>query len=651
MFADPFSTPIDELFALLDQQAPGSPAIGGIASGGMEEGEIRLVLNQDIVSAGVVGVALRGGLQVRTVVSQGCQPIGERFVVTKVNRNVIQELGGVPPLERLESTLETLDARQRQQAARGLQVGIAMDEHQSDFNKGDFLIRGLLGADRQTGSLAIADFVQEGQTLQFHIRDAQTASEDFNGLLALERMMGPTHKPKGALLFSCNGRGEGFFESPHHDVEAVQRQMGTIPVAGFFAGGEIGPVGGKNYLHGYTASMALFYEKRSPPSLRNSRTLQHSFFLTILHFMPLKETPLGPAHKALKGKLVDFAGWLMPIQYSGVLDEYHAVRRGVGLFDVSHMGRLHVSGNGAESFLQWICTNDAGRLKIGKAQYSMVCLPQGGIMDDVFVYKIGSESFLVCVNASNREKIFQWFVTHQKGEYSEVHIHDQSSELAQIAIQGPASSDLLTQLLGNQIASLKPRECIEVTGGEFSGLLSRTGYTGEIGYEWYIPANQAIDAWGALLETGVAFKVKPAGLGSRDLLRLDVGYLLYGNDIDEGISPLEASAEWIVSWSKGDFQGKSELLKQKEQGLSRKLVGFELTQRGIPRHGMDILKEGKKVGHVTSGNFSPILQKGIGLGYLPMNMGAEGSQVHIDIRGKLVPGQVVPLPFYKRKKS
>ncbi len=260
MFADPFSTPIDELFALLDRQAPGSPAIGGIASGGMDEGETRMVMNTAILSSGVVGVALRGGVQVRTVVSQGCQPIGERYVVTKVDRNVIQELGGRPPLERLESTLEGLDERQRQQAARGLQVGIAMNEHQSDFQKGDFLIRGLLGADRQTGSLAIADFVQEGQTLQFHIRDAQTASEDFNGLLAFERMMTSDQCPKGALLFSCNGRGASFFESPHHDVAAVQRQMGSIPVAGFFAGGEIGPVGGRNYLHGYTASMALFYE-------------------------------------------------------------------------------------------------------------------------------------------------------------------------------------------------------------------------------------------------------------------------------------------------------------------------------------------------------------------------------------------------------
>ncbi len=266
MFADPFSTPIDELFSMLDQHVPGSPAIGGIATGGMEEGDIQLVLNTDVISAGVVGVAIKGGMQVRTVVSQGCQPIGERFVVTKVNRNVIQELGGIPPLERLESTLEILDERQRQQAARGLQVGIAMNEHQEDFKKGDFLIRGLLGADRQSGSLAIADFVKEGQTLQFHIRDAQTASDDFNGLLAIERMMAPNQKPQGALLFSCNGRGAGFFQSPHHDVGTVRRQMGAIPVAGFFAGGEIGPVGGKNYLHGYTASMALFYEEESSTS-------------------------------------------------------------------------------------------------------------------------------------------------------------------------------------------------------------------------------------------------------------------------------------------------------------------------------------------------------------------------------------------------
>ena len=266
LFADPFSTPMEELFSLLDQYAPGSSAIGGIASGGMDIEESRLVFNRKVIGSGVVGVAVQGGVEIRTVVSQGCQPIGERYVVTKVDRNVIQELGGIPPLERLETTLKALDEHEQQQAAHGLQVGIAMDEHRSEFGQGDFLIRGLLGADRQSGSLAIADVIQEGQTIQFHVRDAHAASEDFQLLLSKERMTHPDSLPKGALLFSCNGRGQRFFETPHHDVAIVHQQMGAIPIAGFFAGGEIGPVSGKNFLHGYTASLALFYDEASRPS-------------------------------------------------------------------------------------------------------------------------------------------------------------------------------------------------------------------------------------------------------------------------------------------------------------------------------------------------------------------------------------------------
>lgn len=263
LFADPFSTPIDELFALLDHHAPGSAAIGGIASGGMDEGESRLILNDKIIESGVVGVAIRGGVKIRTVVSQGCQPIGERYVVTKVDRNVIQELGGIPPLERLEAMLKALSETERQQAANGLQVGIAMDEHRAEFGQGDFLIRGLLGADRQSGYLAIADFVQEGQTIQFHIRDAEAAGADLNRLLAKERLASPNSQPQGALLFSCNGRGQQFFQTPHHDIAAVHQHLGMLPIAGFFAGGEIGPVGGKNFLHGYTASIVLFYDNPS----------------------------------------------------------------------------------------------------------------------------------------------------------------------------------------------------------------------------------------------------------------------------------------------------------------------------------------------------------------------------------------------------
>lgn len=364
--------------------------------------------------------------------------------------------------------------------------------------------------------------------------------------------------------------------------------------------------------------------------------------------MGLKETPLGLAHREFGGKLVEFSGWLMPVHYTGVLDEYHAVRRAVGVFDVSHMGRLRVSGERASDFLQWMCTNDVTRLQVGQAHYSMVCQESGGILDDVFVYRVETDSYLVCVNASNREKILQWFVTNQ-APFPGVRISDQSEELSQIAIQGPASTSLLHSLLGKSMPSLKPRECLELTGTDYSGLLSRTGYTGEIGYEWYLPATQAVEVWRALLRAGAEGQVKPAGLGARDLLRLDVGYLLYGNDIDEETSPLEANAEWVVSWTKENFQGRDRLARQKEQRLTRKLVGFQLEQRGIPRHGMAILKAGKRVGHVTSGNFSPVLQKGIGLGYLPPDLETIGSEIQIDIRGKLLPARVVTLPFYKRK--
>ena len=260
LFADPFSTPIDDIFSTIEQYCPGSQAIGGIASGGTHIGENRLVLNEQVYETGLVGVAVWGPVSIRTLVSQGCQPIGERYVVTKAERNIIYELGGVQTLECLQQAIESLVEERGQQAAIGLQVGIAMDEYRAHFERGDFLIRGLLGADRSSGGVAVSDIVQEGQTIQFHIRDRNAASEDLHGLLAQDRVANPKIQPKGALLFSCNGRGHQFFTQPHHDITAVRDRVGNIPIAGFFAGGEIGPVGGKNYLHAYTASLAMFCE-------------------------------------------------------------------------------------------------------------------------------------------------------------------------------------------------------------------------------------------------------------------------------------------------------------------------------------------------------------------------------------------------------
>lgn len=261
LLADPFSTPIEDVFAQLEKSCPGAPAIGGVASGGSDLGENCLILDGNVVHEGVVGVAVFGPVAIRTIVSQGCQPIGERYVITRSERNIIYELGGVPTLERLQATLNALGKEGAQRAAMSLQVGVAFNEHQSRFERGDFLIRGLIGAEQRTGGLAISDVVTEGQTIQFHLRDAKAASEELNLMLAKDRLDFPDEVPKAALLFSCNGRGRQFFMTDHHDISAVQKRAADLPVAGFFAGGEIGPVGGKNFIHGYTASVALFADK------------------------------------------------------------------------------------------------------------------------------------------------------------------------------------------------------------------------------------------------------------------------------------------------------------------------------------------------------------------------------------------------------
>lgn len=262
LLADPFSTPANEMLAEIAERCPGSAAIGGLAGGGRDQGENRLVLNGEVYDEGLVGVALSGPLSVRTIVSQGCRPIGDPYVVTRAEHNVIYELGGSTALERLQTVFESLPDDQRRIAHQALHLGIVIDEHRARFERGDFLVRNLIGADRTSGSVAIGDRVQEGQTVQFHLRDAQAASEDLNLLLAADRSRHP-NPPLGALLFSCCGRGQGLFGRPHHDITTVRERMGGMPVAGFFAQGEIGPVGGSNFVHGYTASLALFSEPDS----------------------------------------------------------------------------------------------------------------------------------------------------------------------------------------------------------------------------------------------------------------------------------------------------------------------------------------------------------------------------------------------------
>jgi len=366
----------------------------------------------------------------------------------------------------------------------------------------------------------------------------------------------------------------------------------------------------------------------------------------------MMKTPLYEAHQAHGAKLVDFAGWSMPLQYSGVIDEYHAVRQHAGLFDVSHMGRLMFSGKGALDFLQWVTTNDVAKLSMGQAQYSMVCNPEGGIKDDVFVYRTGSDDYLLCVNASNREKISEWLSKLQGERPNGFTFEDVSAQMAQLALQGPLAKSILSEVLqDSSLDELKPRWCLNavISGGNV--LITRTGYTGELGYELYLSAEQAAELWQRLIKVGEPHGLKPAGLGARDLLRLDMGYFLYGNDLTEETTPVEAGAEWVVGFQKPEFLGSEVLKKQKQDGPTRRLVAFELLEKAVPRHDMAIYAKDEQVGQVSSGNLSPILQKGIGLGYVATPHSSAGAPLEIQVRGKKVPAMVVKLPFYKRKSS
>jgi aminomethyltransferase len=366
----------------------------------------------------------------------------------------------------------------------------------------------------------------------------------------------------------------------------------------------------------------------------------------------MNRAPLYEGHVVAGAKLVDFAGWEMPIQYSGVVDEYLTVRAAAGLFDVSHMGRVLVSGAGALTFLQRVTTNDVAKLAVLESHYSMLCNPYGGIKDDIFVYRVKPQDYYLCVNASNREKVVAWLQEQVKGTAG-VTIQDRSAEIAQLALQGPASRAILSELGVRDVTSLNPRRCLEATLLGTPSLITRTGYTGELGYELYVPADRALGIWNELLNRGKSAGLKPAGLGARDLLRLEMAYLLYGNDISEDTTPLEAGADWVVNFQKGDFIGRDRLSRQQTEGPARRLIAFELLQKAVPRHGFKILShrqsEGKEIGEVTSGNLSPLLQKGIGLGYVPPTVASVGATISIDIRGKIVPAVVVKPPFYKRR--
>jgi aminomethyltransferase len=358
-----------------------------------------------------------------------------------------------------------------------------------------------------------------------------------------------------------------------------------------------------------------------------------------------RQTPLYQAHVKLNGRLVDFAGWEMPVQYSSVIQEHEAVRNAAGLFDVSHMGEIEFRGPGALEEANRLITNDLARIADGQAVYAGLLNEQGGFVDDVVAYRFSPERIFICVNASNREKDFAWMRDHAK----KVKPQDRSDEFAQIAIQGPKAPAIVQRLTKTDLSAIGTYRFAE---GEVAGvpcIISRTGYTGEDGFELYCPPQQAEPLWFALFEEGQKDGLKPAGLGARDALRTEMKYALYGNDIDDVHTPFEAGLGWIVKMDKPDFVGKAALEGQKKAGVKRKLVGFELTEPGVPRHGYAILDPaGHKVGEVTSGTMGPTVKKAIGIGYVPTELSAEGSELKIEIRGRPVGARVVKTPFLKR---
>jgi len=354
-----------------------------------------------------------------------------------------------------------------------------------------------------------------------------------------------------------------------------------------------------------------------------------------------RQTPLNRVHRALGARMVDFAGWDMPVQYGGVVAEHEAVRTAAGMFDVSHMGEIEFRGEGALESANALITNDLGKAADGQAVYAGLLNHQGGFVDDVVAYRFSPEHVLICVNASNREKDFAW-MTENTPRVPPV---NRSDDFAQLAIQGPKAAGIvqtLTELPLESIATYRFRE------GAVAGvpcIVSRTGYTGEDGFELYCPPDRAEHLWNALLEAGRASGLVPAGLGARDTLRTEMKYALYGNDIDDAHTPLEAGLGWIVKWDKGEFVGRAALAEQKASGVQRKLVGFEMREPGIPRHGYSLGKDGQAVGEVTSGTQGPTVKKAIGIGYVPTALAAEGTPLEVDIRGRPVRAQVVKTPF------
>jgi aminomethyltransferase len=357
----------------------------------------------------------------------------------------------------------------------------------------------------------------------------------------------------------------------------------------------------------------------------------------------LARTALYSRHVEMGAKMTPFGGWEMPVQYEGILAEHHAVRRAAGLFDVSHMGRVELLGPDALSFINHITINDVYRLEPYQSQYSAACYEHGGIVDDLLVYRL-PDRVLVVLNAGNRAKDMAWMRDHQKG--FDVEIRDVSAGTALVALQGPEAERVLGPLTDLALDGLKFQHFVEGAVAGVPSRVFRTGYTGEDGFEIWYPAAQATRIWDALLEAGASAGVRACGLGARDTLRLEAGLCLYGHEIDETTNPLEAGLGWITKLNKPDFTGKAALMAIGEKGLDRKLIGFRMLDRSIPRQGYALVHNGNIVGAAVSGTISPTLGYGIGTGYVPVALAAPGTRIEVDIRGRNIPGEVIRLPFY-----
>jgi aminomethyltransferase len=368
--------------------------------------------------------------------------------------------------------------------------------------------------------------------------------------------------------------------------------------------------------------------------------------------LELKKTPLNDAHRRLGGRMVEFGGWDMPVQYpAGTVAEHLRTRMRAGLFDVSHMGEIDVHGPDAIAFVNRLVSNDASKLIDGQAQYSALTTPEGTVIDDLLVYRLAEDHLLLVVNAGTTDKDWDWIASHQNSEA--VKLQNASAEYCQIALQGPDALSILQKLTEVPLSEIK---YYHFRLGQFDAvdsIISRTGYTGEDGFEVYAAPEKAEQLWNKILDVGnfgADDGVLPCGLAARNTLRLEAGMCLYGHEIDETTTLLEANLGWITKLNKGDFTGREPLAKQKEAGIKRKLVGFEVTDRGIARDGHDVLVNGERVGKVTSGSPAPFLKKNIGMAYVPTEFANVGQTIEIDVRGKLVSAQMVPLPFYKRAK-